>query len=75
MLTGMFRNRESTEQAYNSLRARGYSDEEINVMMSDETSNTHFKKSDHDSELGNKALEGAGTGSAIGEQRVQLLEH
>ena len=66
MLIGMFRNRESTEQAYNSLRARGYSDEEINVMMSDETRNTHFKKSDHDSELGNKALGGAGTGSAIG---------
>ncbi len=66
LLTGMFNDRESTERAYNSLRSRGYSDEEINVLMSDETRNTHFKNSDHDTDLGNKALEGAGTGSAIG---------
>lgn len=66
MLTGMFRDRESAERAYNSLSERGYSQDEINLMMSDETRKRHFENADHDTDLGNKALEGAGTGSAIG---------
>jgi hypothetical protein len=65
MLTGMFRDRESTEQAYRSLRDRGYSDDEINVMMSSETRDKYYKDNP-DTELGSKALEGAGTGGAIG---------
>ncbi|MEJ6981827.1 hypothetical protein WG906_15270 [Pedobacter sp. P351] len=66
MLTGMFKDRESAEQAYNSLTSRGYSQDDVNLMMSDETRKRHFAKSDEDTDLGNKALEGAGTGSAIG---------
>ena len=66
MLTGMFRDRQSAESAYNSLSSRGYSQDDVNLMMSDETRKKHFENSDHDSDLGNKALEGAGTGSAIG---------
>ncbi len=66
MLTGLFHDRESTEQAYRSLRDRGYTDDEINVMMSDSTRDK-FYKDNPDSELAdNKALEGAGTGGAIG---------
>ncbi len=65
MLTGMFRDKDSTEGAYRSLRDRGYADDEINVMMSNETRDKHFK--DGDTELeGNKALEGTGAGAAIG---------
>jgi len=65
LLTGMFRDRESTESAYKSLRDRGYSDDEINVMMSDETRDKFY--ADGDSELSdNKALEGTGAGAAIG---------
>src|SRR5215204_6420298 len=65
MLTGMFRDRDSTEGAYRSLRDRGYSDDDINVMMSDETRDKYY--SDGDTELeGNKALEGTGAGAAIG---------
>jgi hypothetical protein len=66
MLTGMFRDRESAESAYGSLSSRGYSQDDINLMMSDETRKKHFKNKDDDSELGSKAMEGAGTGSAIG---------
>ena len=66
MLTGMFRDRESAERAYNSLQSRGYSQDDINLMMSDETRKRHFVKSEGDTDLGNKALEGAGAGSAIG---------
>jgi hypothetical protein len=66
MLTGMFSDRESTERAYNSLSNRGYSKDEIDLMMSDETRRKYFHDKDDDSELGNKAMEGAGKGSAIG---------
>ena len=66
MLTGLFTDRESSESAYKSLRDRGYSDDEINVIMSDETRDKYYADGDNDSELGNKALEGAGAGSAIG---------
>lgn len=65
LLTGMFRDRESTEGAYRSLRDRGYTDDDINVMMSEDTRNKYYSDGDSDLE-GNKALEGAGAGSAIG---------
>jgi hypothetical protein len=42
MLTGMFRDRESAESAYNSLSSRGYSHDDVNLMMSDETRKKHF---------------------------------
>jgi len=64
MLTGMFSDRESTENAYNELQKRGYTKDDINLVMSDETRNKHFSKGE--TEIGSKALEGAGTGSAIG---------
>ena len=65
MLSGLFRDRDSTEKAYQSARNRGYTDDDINLMMSDQTRDTWFADDD-DSALGSKALEGAGAGSAIG---------
>lgn len=65
ILTGLFPDRDTTEGAYRSLRDRGYSDDDINVMMSDETRDKYY--TDGTSELeGNKALEGTGAGAAIG---------
>ncbi len=67
MLTGMFSDRDSAERAYNSLSSRGYSKDDVSVMMSDDTRKKYFADGDGpDTELGNKAMEGAGTGSAIG---------
>ncbi len=66
MLTGMFNDRESAEKAYSSVRSRGYTDDDVNLMMSDQTRDSWFSDSDGDTELGSKALEGAGAGSAIG---------
>jgi len=66
MLTGMFADRESTEKAYNALHDRGYSKDDINLVMSDKTREKHFSKENDNSELGTKAAETAGTGSAIG---------
>lgn len=66
MLTGMFRDRESTENAYNILHERGYSNDDINLIMSDETRKKHFSGEVKETEIGTKAAEGAGKGSAIG---------
>ena len=67
MLTGLFNDRDSADKAYTSMKNRGYTDEEINLMMSDKTRDTWFADNDvADTELGSKALEGAGAGSAIG---------
>ena len=66
MLTGMFRDRRSTEKAYNSMHERGYTEDEINLVMSKETHDKYFSEDKEETELGNKAAEGLGTGSAIG---------
>lgn len=66
MLTGMFRDRESTENAYKTLQERGYTKDEINLIMSDETRKKYFSDDIESTEIGSKAAEGAGKGSAIG---------
>ncbi len=65
MLSGLFNDKESSESAYKSLRDRGYSDDEINVIMSDETRKKYYAN-DADSELGSKAAEGTGVGGLVG---------
>lgn len=66
MLTGLFRDRESAERAYGSLTSRGYGQDDVNLLMSDETRKKHFTDDGRETEMGNKALEGAGAGAAIG---------
>ncbi len=67
MMTGMFRDRESAERAFGSLTSRGYSKDDVNLIMSDETRKKHFAdEGGRDSDLGDKVLEDAGKGAAIG---------
>lgn len=63
-VTGVFNDKDDAERAYSDLLKRGYTSEEITVLMSDETRKTHFKGDNSD--LGSKAMEKAGVGSAIG---------
>jgi hypothetical protein len=66
-VTGLFRDRESAENAYSTLTERGYTRDDIDVMMSDKTRDKYYPaNSIRESELGSKALEGAGVGGAIG---------
>ena len=67
MVTGLFKDRDSAERAYQSASSRGY-DKNINVVMSDETRKRHFSpvSGADQTELGTKAAEGAGIGGAIG---------
>src|SRR4029453_12406512 len=66
MVTGLFRDRDSAEQAYRSVTDRGYSRDDVNLVMSDETRRLHFGPEGERTELGSKAAEGAGIGGAIG---------
>ena len=64
--SGIFRDRSSAEKAYQSLHDRGYHKDDVHLMMSDDTRKTHFGDDSTHTELGDKAMEGAGVGSAIG---------
>ena len=68
MVTGLFKDRESAECAYNALTGRGYDKDDTDVIMSDETRDRYYSSdaTDDDTELGSKALEGTGAGAAIG---------
>ena len=66
IMTGMFRDRDSIERAYGSLTSRGYTKDDVTLMMSDEARKRHFAPSGADTELGSKAAEGAGVGAAVG---------
>ncbi|WP_164851271.1 hypothetical protein [Larkinella soli] len=69
MMTAIFNDRNSAEQAYNSLVQHGFSDKDINLVMSNDTRDRNFAdrhEAGEDTDLGNKAMEKAGVGSAIG---------
>ncbi|WP_206041333.1 MULTISPECIES: hypothetical protein [unclassified Acidovorax] len=68
LVTGLFPDRDSAEAAYNAANTRGYSKDDVNLVMSDETRTRHFgdTTAGRETELGNKAAEGAGIGGAIG---------
>ena len=65
-MTGTFRDRKSAESVYNSMSSRGYDKDDVNLLMSDETRKSYFGDDAPETELGDKAMEGAGVGSAIG---------
>lgn len=67
MVTAIFNDRDAAERAYTVLEERGYSKDDVNVLMSDDTRKRYFTSDDdNDTGLGNKTMEGAGKGSAIG---------
>lgn len=68
LVTGLFPDRTSAEAAYSAAEARGYTSDDVNLVMSDDTRHRHFTgtTAGKETELGNKAAEGAGIGGAIG---------
>ncbi len=66
-LTGLFKDKTSAECAYTALSERGYGKDDADVVMSNETRDRYYSGNTADNtELGTKALEGTGTGAAIG---------
>ena len=61
LITGMFRDRLSAERAVTDLQNLGYAQQDISIMMNDQTRARDF--ADH---TGTKATEGAGVGAGIG---------
>ncbi len=67
IVTGLFKDKDSAECAYDALSGRGYDKDSTDVMMSDKTRDQYYSGSTaDDTELGSKALEGTGAGAAIG---------
>ncbi len=68
LVTGLFPDRESAEAAYNAAQARGYAQDDFNLVMSDDTRQEHFSGdvAGRGTSLGSRAAEGAGIGGAIG---------
>ncbi len=66
MVTAVFRDRLAAQSAFDRLLARGYTSNEINVLMSDSTRSTYFPEKEGRMPAGNAATEGVGVGGAIG---------
>lgn len=67
VVTAAFRNWEDAERAYRSIIDRaGYTDDDVSVIMSDDTRKEFLKSGYKETEVGSKAAEGAGLGAAIG---------
>jgi len=73
-MTGMFRDRESAERAYQCVTSRGYTDKDVSLLMSEDTRTRCFPRDAvTKTELGTKAAEGAGIGAAAGAGLGALL--
>jgi len=68
MVTAIFRDLVDSQNVYEWLRNRGYSPDEINVMMSESTHAAFLTDSDNEARIyaGSEAVEGMGVGGAIG---------
>jgi len=67
MVTGLFRDSESVERAYQFVVQRGYDIADINVVMSDDTRKRYFSDDRPiKTELGSKAAEGGELGGPAG---------
>jgi hypothetical protein len=70
MVTGLFRDRESAERASRAVAERGYAEQDVHLVMSNEARQRHFgdrlETGAGESELETKAAEGAGIGGALG---------
>lgn len=67
MVTGLFRDSESVERAYEVVSERGYGTADINVVMSDDTRRRYFSDDRQiNTELGRKVEEGGELGGPTG---------
>jgi hypothetical protein len=68
MVTGVFRDRVNSQNVYEWLRNRGYTAQEINVMMSESTRSSYAAEDEREERIrsGSAAAEGVGVGGAIG---------
>jgi hypothetical protein len=67
LMTGLFPDRTSAERAYGSLTERGYTKDDVSLLMSQDSRERYFPKNDPArTELGTRATEGAAVGAVTG---------
>jgi hypothetical protein len=66
MVTAVFRDRANAQMVYDELMARGYTQKEINVLMSDATRATYYAENREPIRPGTHMAEGVAAGGAIG---------
>lgn len=67
MLTGLFKDYQDAERAYQDLLSSGYQKEDIHLFMTDETRKKYFPYNENaETSIGTKTAQGAGIGSSIG---------
>jgi hypothetical protein len=68
LMTGTYRDYAQADRAYADLRDRGYTDDDIHVIMSEDTKKHYYDRDVDQIEIkeGSKAMEGAGAGAAVG---------
>ena len=67
LMTGVFRDRTSAERAYGTLTSRGYTKDDVSLLMSKDARDRYFPRDEAvKTELGSKAAEGAGIGAVTG---------
>lgn len=67
MFTKIYHDHKAAEEAYREILSKGYNREDIVILMSDKTRDQYFNTSEiTPTDIGNKALEGVGVGSAVG---------
>ena len=67
LMTALFKSREDAESAYQELLNRGYTKDDVSVLMSEDSRTNYYGDGAvNDTELGNKAAEGTGVGAAVG---------
>jgi len=66
MMTAVFRNHRDARSAYDRLLIRGYTSDEISLLMSESTRKLYTDDTEPRHEVGNMATEGMGVGGAIG---------
>lgn len=66
IVSAVFHDVDDAEKAYHEAASRGYSEEEITVLMSEQARDRWFPAERVEIERGTKALEGTGVGGAVG---------
>src|SRR5579872_2824468 len=66
MVTAVFRDRANAQMVYDELMARGYTQKEINVLMSDATRATYYAENRESIKPSTHAAEGMAAGGVIG---------
>lgn len=69
LITALFTDPSMIRTIYESLLSKGYKQEDLNLIMSEDTRNSYFPKFESttsSADIGNKSLEGLGIGAALG---------